>query len=643
MILHTVRPNPGRAPFSKVPAMTNRSVLSNFLGSSLLALVFIMSAVTLSAQDVQTNARILQGHAGAVKSVAFSPDGTQILTGSWDWSAQLWDVASGQVIRNFEGHDERVTSVAFGPDGQHILTGSIDGTMRLWDSQTGAELHQFTRPDERITAVAFSPSGRHVLAATNQGVAHLWDVASRRVLREFRGHSDALTAIAFSPDGSKILTGSADTTARIWDAATGQEMHVLSGHDASVLAVAFGPDNTQALTGSWDGTTRLWSTSTGVEKRLFPGHGTSVRSVAFSHDGKTILTGDWNSTAWICDTESGEALQSFAGHEGAVDAVAYSPDGRHVLTGSWDSSARLWSLPSSLWPKETSLAAAAPTPRASPATSLAPSATPVPPTPAARPLRDDILVLVIGNRTYAEAPPVEYAHNDANAFAALFQDMLGVVPENVLVETDLTSIGMARYFGTDDLPEGKLYRRARFVDEIIVFYSGHGVPMFRNEGLPIGYLLPVDVPAAEPGFGAYPLDMLIRRLEDLPVERVTVLLDACFSGLSNQGSLVPGVSGAFGVAIAAPVEKAKVSVLTATDFQSPQFAHWLPEKQHGAFSWFALEGLRGKADKDADGRVLLSELRNYIDKGLALADLRQSPSLMPGSQDAVLAEIPKAE
>ncbi len=620
--------------------MTYRPLLSAPLLPALLILALLVSAFAVAAQEVQTDARILQGHEGAVKSVAFSPDGTQILTGSWDWSAQLWDVATGRVIRGFEGHDERVTSVAFGPDGRHVLTGSIDGTMRLWETSTGAELYQFNRADERITAVAVSPSGRHVLAATNQGVAHLWDVASRRALRQFIGHSDALTALAFSPDGTKILTGSADATARIWDAATGRELQILKGHGASVLAVAFSPDGAQALTGSWDGTTRLWSTATGEQKRLFPGHGSSVRSVAFGLDGKTILTGDWNNTAWLCDTANGEVLQSFSGHEAAVDAVAYSPDGRHILTGSWDSSARLWPLPSGLWPQENSPVTTTPDPGS--VTASTPPLTSLPPTPA-RPLRDDILVLVIGNRTYAEAPPVDYAHNDANAFAALFQDMLGVVPENVLIEKDLTSIGMARYFGTDDLPEGKLYRRARFVDEIIVFYSGHGVPMFRSEGLPIGYLLPVDVPAAEPGFGAYPLDMLIRRLEDLPVERVTVLLDACFSGLSNQGSLVPGVSGAFGVAIAAPVEKAKVSVLTATDFQSPQFAHWLPDKQHGAFSWFALEGLRGKADQDADGRVLLSELRHYIDKGLALADLRQSPSLMPGSEDAVLAEVPKVE
>jgi hypothetical protein len=361
------------------------------------------------------------------------------------------------------------------------------------------------------------------------------------------------------------------------------------------------------------------------------GHDAAIRAVAFSPDGSLVLTGEWNKVAWLWNAETGSEIQSYTGHEASIDAVAFSPDGRLVLTGSWDSTARIWSVPQSLWPDLPEVAVVASPVGAPVRDPVTPRAVPV--------LRPDMLVLVIGNRTYAEAPPVAYAHNDAEAFASYFQRTLGVPKENVIVELDLNSIGMNRLFGTEDVPDGRLARRARFVDEILVFYSGHGVPVFRSEGLPMGYLLPVDVPAAEPGFGAYPLDLLIHQLEDLPVNKVTLLLDACFSGLSTQGSLVPGVSGAFGVAIAPPQERAKVSVLTATDFRSPQFAHWLDDKEHGAFSWFMLEGLKGAADDDGDGRIHLTELRDYVDEALAQRDFRQSPSLMPGSEDSVLTEF----
>lgn len=576
---------------------------------------------------------VLEGHQAAIDAAVFSPDGVHVLTGSADWTAELWEVSSGRELVVLEGHEHRVSGVAFSPDGTRALTASTDGTMRLWDLSTGQETLKVTRPDERFTAVAFSPDGRHAVTGGNDGVARLWDLRSGAELRQFTGHEVSITSLALSPEGDQLLTGSTDRTVRLWDVATGAEIRQFTGHDALVLSVAFSADGERIVTASWDQTARIWDTGTGKELIRLPGHGAAVRAAAFSPDGLLVVTGEWRNTAYLWDAETGEEIRAFEGHAASIDAVAFAPDGRSVLTASWDSTARIWSLDQAFWPD------------------LPPDAAPLP-AEAADPIREPpkaarvpvahphMLVLAIGNRIYDEAPPVEYAHNDAEAIANYFRDVLQVPAENIIVEKDLNSINMARYFGTEDVPEGRLARRARFVDEIVVFYSGHGVPVFREEGLPSGYLLPVDVPAAEPGFGAYPLDLLIHQLEALPVKRVTIMLDACFSGLSMQGSLVPNVSGAFGVAIAPPQEKAKVSVLTATDFRTPQFAHWLDDKKHGAFSYFALEGLRGAADRDGDGRILLTELRDYVDESLAQRDFRQTPSLMPGSEDTVLMEYP---
>src|ERR1017187_10149070 len=124
--------------------------------------------------DTAGNARgtpIRKGSSNAVYSVAFSPDGRQILTGSWDQTARLWDAATGREIRRFLGHTARVSSVAFSPDGRQILTGSWDQTARLWDIATGKEVRRFqdhTTVERRIpggteiydpliNAVAFSP------------------------------------------------------------------------------------------------------------------------------------------------------------------------------------------------------------------------------------------------------------------------------------------------------------------------------------------------------------------------------------------------------------------------------------------------------------------------------------------------------
>ncbi|ASV74720.1 High-affnity carbon uptake protein Hat/HatR [Thermogutta terrifontis] len=286
---------------------------------------------------------------GYVTSVAFSPNGRQVLTGSWDGTARVWDAATGKELRQFEGHTGWVLSVAFSPDGRQVLTGSgnpfertSDNTARLWDAATGQELRRFEGHTDPVTSVAFSPDGRQVLTGSGDNTARLWDAATGKELRRFEGHTEAVLSVAVSPDGRQVLTGSADKTARLWDAATGKELRRFEGHILPVLSVAFSPDGRQVLTGSADKTARLWDAATGKELRRFEGHTDWVTSVAFSPDGRQVLTGSRDNTARLWDAATGEELRRFEGHILPVLSVAFSPDGRQVLTGSGDNTARLW-------------------------------------------------------------------------------------------------------------------------------------------------------------------------------------------------------------------------------------------------------------------------------------------------------------
>ncbi|MHC4199908.1 MAG: hypothetical protein ACYSU0_07955, partial [Planctomycetota bacterium] len=153
-----------------------------------------------------------KGHAAGVSSVAFSPDGKRIVTGSWRKTAKLWDAATGAEVMTLKGHAGPVYSVAFSPDGRWIVTASTDRTAKLWDAATGAE-----------------------------GIT-------------LKGHASAVFSAAFSSDGKRIVTGSADKTAKVWDAATGAEVMTLKGHASAVFAAAFSPDGRRIVTGSADKT-----------------------------------------------------------------------------------------------------------------------------------------------------------------------------------------------------------------------------------------------------------------------------------------------------------------------------------------------------------------------------------------------------
>jgi WD40 repeat protein len=286
--------------------------------------------------------RAFKGHKESVHSVAFSPDGTRVLTGSMDSTARLWDVATGEELRAFRGHESWVLSATFSPDGARVMTGSADMTARLWDATTGAVIRVLKRVDGVFSSVAFSPDGARVLTGSMDSTASLWDAATGEELRAFRGHKDAIWSVVFSPDGARVLTGSSDNTARLWDAATGKEIRAFRGHERGIKCVAFSPDGARVLTGSYDRSARLWDAATGVELRVFKGHEDTVSSVAFSPDGARVLTGSMDATARLWDAATGKEIRAFKGHEGRVNSVAFSPDNARVLTGSYDDTARLW-------------------------------------------------------------------------------------------------------------------------------------------------------------------------------------------------------------------------------------------------------------------------------------------------------------
>jgi hypothetical protein len=124
----------------------------------------------------------LKGHTSVVSSVAFSPDGTRVVTGSWDNTAKVWEARTGTPLLELKGHTSVVSSVAFSPDGTRVVTGSEDRTAKVWEARTGTPL------------------------------------------LELQGHTGSVTSVAFSPDGARIVTGSADHSAKVWDARTGQEL-----------------------------------------------------------------------------------------------------------------------------------------------------------------------------------------------------------------------------------------------------------------------------------------------------------------------------------------------------------------------------------------------------------------------------------
>jgi hypothetical protein len=251
--------------------------------------------------------------------------------------------------------------------------------------------------------------------------------------------------------------------------------------------------------------------------------------------------------------------------------------------------------------------------------------------------------VIIGNKNYkGRTPEVSFAHNDADAMKRFVLDRLAYREGNVIDLRDATRNEIATMFGNKETHRGRLFNIIRAgKSDVMVFYSGHGVPGLGNRR---PYLLPVDGDPNLAEITGYPVDVLYSNLSKLPARSITVYLDACFSGESEKGMLISATSG---ISVTPKIPKSKSWMTVITAAQGDQFASWDEKAKHGLFTKHLLEALNGKADTEdfgnSDGMVSLAEVRNYLDDEMTYQARfvwnRQQKASVRGQENTVLASV----
>ena len=238
-----------------------------------------------------------------INSVAWSPNGAQIATGSTDGNVQIWNAETLQLVRTIGADNLSIRSVAWSPDSTRVVSGSGDGHTVIWNAADGqriitlgeqTEHHLSEEPDAAILVVAWRPNGQDIETSTENGTTYAWGINEPpgEQLLSYTGnvHEPDTMSIAYNTDGSRIAKGDIDGGLFSQNPDTGLDQIDMVGHTASVNSVCWSRDNSLIVSGSSDNTVRIWNAATGANLEVLQGHTNWVTSVAISPDNNYIFS-----------------------------------------------------------------------------------------------------------------------------------------------------------------------------------------------------------------------------------------------------------------------------------------------------------------------------------------------------------------
>merc|ERR1712227_371557 len=258
----------------------------------------------LTREDTQYGIpkRRLQGHSHFVSDVVISSDGQFALSGSWDGTLRLWDLASGNTTRRFVGHTKDVLSVAFSADNRQIVSAARDRTTKLWNT---LGICKYTIQEqghtEWVSCVRFSPLAQNPVIVSSgwDKLVKVWNLSNCKLKRDYHGHTGYLNTVTVSPDGSLCASGGRDGTAKLWDLGSeeAKPLHTLDSGD-EINALSFSP-NRYWLCAAAGAVIKIWDLEQKViVEELKPevmGHKEGsppvCTSLCWSSDGQTLFAG----------------------------------------------------------------------------------------------------------------------------------------------------------------------------------------------------------------------------------------------------------------------------------------------------------------------------------------------------------------
>jgi hypothetical protein len=304
-----------------------------------------LSGCTLEATDLRgadlTGVRMEE--MGAIRCVAWSPDGRYLASGGRDTKVRIWDTQTWKEIAVLGRHRDVVWGICWSSEGERIASVGRDKEIIIWRKETWKVEATLPAPGE-IWCVQFNPKRQQLSVGVGSDV-RIWEIATWMSSKLQRVHDDRVYSICYNWDGKQLATGSWDNTIAIWDARDGQFSHnrSLRGHKSNVISVSYNKDGTQLLSGSDDNTLLIWDLQTGTSQIMLQ-HTAHVRGI-YSPNGQYIGIGSWGKDVQIWHADSlHRAWERSSGHKDNVVSICFSPDSCWFVTAGEDATIRIWDV-----------------------------------------------------------------------------------------------------------------------------------------------------------------------------------------------------------------------------------------------------------------------------------------------------------
>ncbi len=269
---------------------------------------------------------------------------------SGDLSGDLWSKPTWHLQQTIEAHGDWVRCLSFTPDGTNLVSGSFDKTIKLWQVATGQLVRTFTDSLKGVFALAVSPDGKLLASGSWDETIALWDLASGACIQNLTQHQSSVRSLAISPDSKTLVSGSFDRTIVLWQLPAGTVQTTIVDLEP-IAAISLSANGKFFVSTGDDGTIKLWSVATGEAIVESKANQHCIGSLAIDPDGQTIAAGTVNGyvVLWQLNNidDPGlpahiELVQTIKAHAGQINACVFSPDGQYLITGSVDGKAKVW-------------------------------------------------------------------------------------------------------------------------------------------------------------------------------------------------------------------------------------------------------------------------------------------------------------